>query len=1079
MIVKKEVHIQKKYLLLTLIFLIPLSLLLIFSHLAKAELRGETEKGCVILTWDPPQRLVTGEEITSNQIDGYNIYRSTIKGKNYTHLNSTLIKDRRYIDNRMDRNVIYYYVINAISRDRKESAYSNEIESIVKFPVLTNLKATVDEKMEKKVFLTWDSYNYSDIKGYNIYKAVSSGGYYPGARIAELVQINAYTDQISICGQNYYYVVTVVDQDGVESGYSNEVGITPACLPPEKRNLLENIKDIRYKIEGDCIILSWNETRTLDIKGYNIYRRDNNTGGEAFTLLNKDGLITTSNYRDCEIEKEITKGNIYYYSVVTVDKNNNESRYPSELRANYKAVIVNVAGGNRPLKPDAKITVLLSADANETEQRAWFDLVGLSSNINMEEIDDRPGEYQGSYQLDKSVNLDEIEVIGYLEDKQGQVLSARSKDKIKIDRALPERPVSLTASLIKGTNKVTLNWEKPKDIDDLDCFHIYYSLKEENNFVQLTRLEKYITEYTDRERLSGKTYIYYLKTSDFAGNLSEPSDQVEIFIPDLNGQGDSIDRTYGDRKPMISSLEAKDIFSGDVLVIGDTLKVTMTGEKKCTGYFNIGAYQTAKESLTLDWSNYEPPQGIKEYRIYKSSYKITSVREFSDPLTVLSSNTKTYTLTLENNVIPYLTVTFVDQNGLERIILTPRIGIKMEDIGDGVYNGSYTISTGDYAKGCNLYAYLLSPQKAISDNSSTKYPLVIDTGTDIQVIPEKRELKADKDNPQKTRVKILLTNKNGKTIPDQKVRLRLFTTSEYSGIQGLGRFDARDYGNIEMGLWGGETDIKGEMEAEYTAGLAAKTVIIRAEDEITGDVDVGYITSYIEAETAITLTKPVMIKALTIGYTMTITASQNWLTADGISKSLLTVSVKDVNNNPVVGRTVNYTINCTMSDCGSIRLDQATTDINGISKATFIAGKKRGTVEIWACINDSDLKICAKTAIELCSDAPAKMEISATPGILEANGRDTSNITVKVMDINDNTNSGFPIVFMIIKADGSLTNDPGYGNIFYSNNKTNSEGICKASYRAGNVGETTVYIRARAISAVPTNEELRKAKTMK
>ena len=75
-----------------------------------------------------------------------------------------------------------------------------------------------------EVDLSWDP-STSDVTGYNVYRGVQSGGPYtlisPAPNAA-----TALSDTDVQAGQTYYYVVTSVDADDLESGYSNEAAAT-------------------------------------------------------------------------------------------------------------------------------------------------------------------------------------------------------------------------------------------------------------------------------------------------------------------------------------------------------------------------------------------------------------------------------------------------------------------------------------------------------------------------------------------------------------------------------------------------------------------------------------------------------------------------------------------------------------------------------------------------------------------------------------------------------------------------------------------------------------------------------------
>lgn len=74
------------------------------------------------------------------------------------------------------------------------------------------------------VTLSWTPSTSQVINGYYVYRSSISGG--PYAKLnAALDPASSYTDA-SLTSGTYFYVVTSVDPNGVESGYSNEVAVT-------------------------------------------------------------------------------------------------------------------------------------------------------------------------------------------------------------------------------------------------------------------------------------------------------------------------------------------------------------------------------------------------------------------------------------------------------------------------------------------------------------------------------------------------------------------------------------------------------------------------------------------------------------------------------------------------------------------------------------------------------------------------------------------------------------------------------------------------------------------------------------
>ena len=72
------------------------------------------------------------------------------------------------------------------------------------------------------VLLDWNDSNEVDLVGYNIYRSITSGSEYSQLN-SSLLSSSNYEDVNIPQNTTYYYVVTAVDMNSIESGYSNEV----------------------------------------------------------------------------------------------------------------------------------------------------------------------------------------------------------------------------------------------------------------------------------------------------------------------------------------------------------------------------------------------------------------------------------------------------------------------------------------------------------------------------------------------------------------------------------------------------------------------------------------------------------------------------------------------------------------------------------------------------------------------------------------------------------------------------------------------------------------------------------------
>ncbi len=72
---------------------------------------------------------LTWQRNTERDLAGYNLYRSTTPGGNYTKLNSFPFPDTAYRDSSLLSDTMYYYVVTAVDTSRNESPYSVEVRS--------------------------------------------------------------------------------------------------------------------------------------------------------------------------------------------------------------------------------------------------------------------------------------------------------------------------------------------------------------------------------------------------------------------------------------------------------------------------------------------------------------------------------------------------------------------------------------------------------------------------------------------------------------------------------------------------------------------------------------------------------------------------------------------------------------------------------------------------------------------------------------------------------------------------------------------------------------------------------------
>jgi fibronectin type 3 domain-containing protein len=343
-----------------------------------AGLSATGSNGSVALNWN---------DNTETDLDGYNVYRSTISGSGYSKINSTLIANSNYTDDTVTNNITYYYVVTALDVNGNESAYSSEASAT---PADTDAPMTptglAAKTSDSLAALTWAGNTETDLTGYNIYRTTTSGSGYIKLN-SSLLTIPEYNDTSVTNTITYYYAVTAVDTSSNESAKSAEVTAIPTIYGDFLVNGIVELDDLAYfadmwlindctepaDLNADCrinfyefsafgnnwmirlldttapsaptgltnvsgnatVTLDWSDNTEGDLAGYNIYR--STTSGLGYSKVNTS-LVTASAYTDTTV----TNGTAYYYVVTAVDSSANESAYSSQISALPVAPITSI-----------------------------------------------------------------------------------------------------------------------------------------------------------------------------------------------------------------------------------------------------------------------------------------------------------------------------------------------------------------------------------------------------------------------------------------------------------------------------------------------------------------------------------------------------------------------------------------------------------------------------------------------------------------------------------------------------------------------------------------------------------------
>ena len=242
---------------------------------------------------------------TNQKVKAYLIERKTLSDEKYEEVGRVHGRlNAEFIDKDLKDNYVYKYRVRVWTYDDIVSTPSEIVKVITKAlpKKVTNIRTTTD--LPKKVELYWSKSTEEDFALYHVYRAEESDGTYE--LIAKLHN-NNHTDKIDIDGKKYFYRVSVVDIDGLESLHEESI-VGKTLVRPATPSLVE-AKLIDNSIE---IVWSNSDKRT---KSYVIRKKEKKGWFDATTEDITD--LTSQRF----VDSKIVAGATYFYKVYAVDAN--------------------------------------------------------------------------------------------------------------------------------------------------------------------------------------------------------------------------------------------------------------------------------------------------------------------------------------------------------------------------------------------------------------------------------------------------------------------------------------------------------------------------------------------------------------------------------------------------------------------------------------------------------------------------------------------------------------------------------------------------------------------------------------
>ncbi|MBR5513610.1 MAG: fibronectin type III domain-containing protein [Ruminococcus sp.] len=259
-------------------------------------------------------RLSWSMPYCSGKLEGFVVYRDGVE--------IARTADMWYYDKNLVTDQKYEYSVQAYGADNYFSAKSKTITAAPEAPVISAMTFpdNAEEIGGKSTYLKCSLEKTVDAKSYSLTYTDNEGEIqtiYSSENLA-FSAVDIKWNIKNIPSGEYELTFTVTDKDGASAEKTASVNVD--TTPPEEIFQFE-------VLEGEeQTQLTWSIAAEAKVTGYNIYRR---TADTAYTLLKHIDGRETVEYTD----KNLEKGDVYFYMICAVDKYGQEGIYSDEKSA--------------------------------------------------------------------------------------------------------------------------------------------------------------------------------------------------------------------------------------------------------------------------------------------------------------------------------------------------------------------------------------------------------------------------------------------------------------------------------------------------------------------------------------------------------------------------------------------------------------------------------------------------------------------------------------------------------------------------------------------------------------------------
>jgi fibronectin type 3 domain-containing protein len=253
---------------------------------------------------------------SNKRVKAYVIQRRTLETDVWNNLK--VINGRlnvEYIDYDLKDKFTYKYRIRCLTYDNITSKPSAVVTVITKALPIAVQNITATTNLPKKILIKWDKYKSDDFSHYNLYRSKDIDS---GYKIIKKLRDNQYENMIKEDSVRFFYQVSVVDKDGLESMHQENSAQGKSLQKPLAPAVVE------AKLVNGTVEIYWNKPDERAV-GYIVektYKKN------LFNSINEEfeGVMSPE-----FIDKEIYAGATYSYIIYSIDKDGIRSEPSIEI----------------------------------------------------------------------------------------------------------------------------------------------------------------------------------------------------------------------------------------------------------------------------------------------------------------------------------------------------------------------------------------------------------------------------------------------------------------------------------------------------------------------------------------------------------------------------------------------------------------------------------------------------------------------------------------------------------------------------------------------------------------------------